>query len=260
MRKPLLIGDKVYKTKKAAASHYKAILNSYEFGQYLSNEDYIELTALLEYDELDSEVESDLIEDDCVDLFSSVQDDDAIVDELSIIGIRIGRAQFNTKCFEVLYSDDTSCFMSYLMIINNTRYTPEKLFNTACRNSIYEDIRAVKQRFFDINSKKGLVKCQEAGVLSKWTELVVDHRQPNTFSIIVDRFKELNKIAIDSIEYTTSEQNHIIFEDKILTESFKEYHKEKANLRIVRSGCNSSRTGMGRLKRSSRGSYHHLVM
>lgn len=252
MRKPLIIGDKVYKTKKEAVSHYRTILNSYEFGQYLSNEDYIELIALLEYEELDYQDEADLIEDKSVDLFTSVQDDEANVHELSITNIRIGRAQFNTKCFEVIYSDDTSCFMSYLMIINNTQYTSEKLFYTACRNSIHEDIRAVKQRFFDINSKKGLVKCQETGVLSKWTELVVDHRQPNTFSIIVDRFKELNKIAIDSIEYTTSEQNHIIFEDKILSESFKEYHKEKANLRIVRSGCNSSRTGMGRLKRSSR--------
>lgn len=45
------------------------------------------------------------------------------------------------------------------------------------------------------------VKCQETGELCKWEELVVDQRQTNTFSIIVDRFIELHNIDINSIEY-----------------------------------------------------------
>lgn len=87
---------------------------------------------------------------------------------------------------------------------------------------------------------------------SKWTELDVDHRQPNTFSIIVDRFKEVNRINLDDIEYTSNEQNHIIFKDENLTHDFKKYHKEKASLRIVRKECNSSRSGMARIKRSTK--------
>jgi hypothetical protein len=138
------------------------------------------------------------------------------------------------------------------MIINNTKYTPEKLFNVACRNSIYNDIQAVKQEYFDKNSVKGQVKCQETGILSKWTELAVDHRQPNTFSIIVDRFKEVNRIELDNIEYTSNDQNHIIFKDESFAEKFRNYHMEKASLRIVRTECNSSRAGMARIKRTTK--------
>jgi hypothetical protein len=109
-----------------------------------------------------------------------------------------------------------------------------------------------KQDYFDKNSVKGQVKCQETGLLSKWTELVVDHRQPNTFSVIVDRFKEVNRIELDKIEYTSNEQNHIIFKDDSWTKQFRMYHMEKASLRIVRTECNSSRTGLARIKRTSK--------
>lgn len=42
------------------------------------------------------------------------------------------------------------------------------------------------------------MKCQETGKLLKWEQLNVDHRQPNTFSIIVDRFVELRNILGDN--------------------------------------------------------------
>ena len=138
------------------------------------------------------------------------------------------------------------------MIINNTKYTPEKLFYVACRNSIHNDIKAVKQEYFDKDSMKGQVKCQETNILSNWNELAVDHRQPNTFSIIIDRFKEVNKFELDTIEYTSNDQNHIIFKNDNLTEQFRKYHMEKASLRIVRKECNSSRTGLARIKRTSK--------
>jgi hypothetical protein len=45
-----------------------------------------------------------------------------------------------------------------------------------------------------------MVKCQESKELEKYEELNVDHRQPNTFSVIVDRFVELNRLDIEKIE------------------------------------------------------------
>jgi hypothetical protein len=253
MRKPLKIGQKEYKFKKDAIAHYRAILNSYDFNQSLNPTDFDDLIDLLDYDYLnylaESEI-SDVQSNGIIDTRSEVENDENIEDELIIEYIEVSKVQFNTKCFEVFYSDKSSLYMSYLMIINKTHYTPEKLFTIACRNSTYDDIRAVKQAYFEKNSVKGHVKCQETGILSKWTELVVDHRQPNTFSVIVDRFKEVCKVDIDSIEYISNEQNHIIFKDSSWTESFRKYHTEKANLRLVRSECNSSRSGMGRLKRT----------
>ena len=46
-----------------------------------------------------------------------------------------------------------------------------------------------------------MVKCQETGKLAKFEELNVDHRQPNTYSVIVDRFLELHEIDLEKIEY-----------------------------------------------------------
>ena len=256
MRKSFKIGQKEYKFKKDAITHYRTILNSYDFGQSLSDSDFDDLLDLLDYDYFnyvaELETTEDIVDEEIKDEIELNDSEESNESEITIEDIKIARVQFNTKCFEIFYSDKTSVYISYLMIINNTKYTPEKLFYVACRNSIHNDIKAVKQEYFDKNSVKGQVKCQETGLLSKWTELAVDHRQPNTFSVIVDRFKEVNRIELDKIEYTSNDQNHIIFKDETWTELFRKYHMEKASLRIVRTECNSSRTGLARIKRTSK--------
>ena len=256
MRKPFKIGQKEYKFKKDAITHYRTILNSYGFEESLNDSDFHDLIDLLNYDyfnylvELETNEES--VNEELIDKIELNESEENNEGEITIEDIKVARVQFNAKCFEIFYSDKTSQYISYLMIINNKKYTPEKLFYVACRNSIHNDIKAVKQEYFDKNSVKGQVKCQETGLLSRWTELAVDHRQPNTFSVIVDRFKEVNRIELDRIEYTSNDQNHIIFKDDNWTEQFRKYHMEKANLRIVRTECNSSRTGLARIKRTSK--------
>jgi hypothetical protein len=254
MRQPFKIGEKEYKFKKDAIAHYRAILNSYDNGQSLSDHDYDDLIDLINYDYfnylLEIENSEETIEEEIENDNMTGQTDEN--SDLVIEDIKVSTVQFNTKCFEVFYSDKTSEYISYLMMINNKKYDFGSLFYVACRNSIHSDIRAVKQKYFDDNSVKGEVKCQETGKLSKWTELVIDHRQPNTFSIIVDRFKEVNRIKLEALEYISNEQNHIIFKEEDLTKEFQKYHKEKANLRIVRKECNSSRTGMARIKKTTK--------
>lgn len=256
MKKPFKIGQKEYKFKKDAITHYGTISNSYDFGQSLNDTDFDDLMDLLDYDyfndlaEMETSEEINEKETNAAERVTESQENQE--EEILIEDIKVSKVKFNTKCFEIFYSDKTSQYISYLMKINNTKYTPEKLFYIACRNSIHSDIKLVKQEYFDKNSIKGQVKCQETGILSKWTELAVDHRQPNTFSIIVDRFKEVNRIDLDTMEYTSNDQNHIIFKDEDWSLNFRKYHMEKASLRIVRTECNSSRTGLARLKRTSK--------
>jgi hypothetical protein len=145
-----------------------------------------------------------------------------------------------------------SQFISYILLINQPKTNLISDFAKACRNSIIKDIRAVKQAFFDKYSDKGFVKCQETGTDSKWEELVVDHRQPNTFSVIVDRFIELNQIDLNEIEYKVNEDNHLVLEDESLAEKFRAYHKEKANLRIVRKERNLSRSGLAKNQKQNK--------
>jgi len=233
----ITIGNNNYKYKKDALNHYKSILNSYKFDDSLNEQDFNDLIDLLEYDysfSIDNNDSLDVENQECK----------------YIIDIKIVKVQFGSRCFEVKYSDDSNWLMSYILMIIRPKENPDSVFSIACRSAIQKDIRDVKKGYFFYNSVKGLVKCQEANILSKWEELAVDHRQPNTFSVIVDRFKELNRIEVNEIEYITNDENILVFKDETLAERFRNYHKDKANLRIVRKECNLSRTGMARIKRT----------
>ena len=204
MRKPLLIGNSVFSTKKAALSCYKAILNSYNFGESLSDADYIKVFDLIKYDEI-------LEEEDCedseknnliVEVKGEAEEESEIgQEEIFVEDIKVSKVQFNTKCFEIFLSDTSSYYISYITIIGRPTFNFDRIFNKACRNVIQNDIRAVKQEYFTKYSVKGHVKCQETKKLSKWEDLAIDHRQPNTFSVIVDRFKEVNRIDASEVEY-----------------------------------------------------------
>jgi hypothetical protein len=257
MKKHIKIGEREYQSKKDATLHYRHILNSYEFGQSLNESDFSDLIDLLDYEnEVDTETENEFEPEPEIKVDMQMEIEFEPEPEIYIEDIKVSEVQFSTKCFEVFFSNKTSCYISYLLLIREigletVYHTPERLFSIACRNAVNADIHRVKSLYFK-NSIKGLVKCQETGILSKWEELVVDHRQPNTFSIILDRFKELNNIDLDTIEYTSDCKNNIIFLDVSLSEKFRRYHSEKANLRVVRRECNSGRTGMAKVKRTNK--------
>jgi hypothetical protein len=167
MRKPLVIGNKTYKTKKAALFHYKTILNSYNFGQSLSENDFNDLVDLLDFesDNFQEEIEKNAIEPDEIEFSNNSNDEDSF--EWELIDIKVSKVQFNTKCFEFFFNNGESDYISYINIINNSNASADFNFKRSCRNVIQEDIRKVKQVFFDTHSVKGQVKCQESGQLSK---------------------------------------------------------------------------------------------
>lgn len=144
----------------------------------MNDSNFDDLIDLLEYNYFNDIEECETTENnDFKDEVEALESDRDSQKETTIEDIRVARVQFNTNCFEIFYNDETSECISYLMIINNIKYTPEKLFNVGYRNSIHKDIRSVKQEYVNKNSVKGQVKCQETGLSSKWVELVVDHRQ-----------------------------------------------------------------------------------
>jgi len=237
VKKLFKIGNKEYKYKKDAIAHYRKILNSYDFGQSLNDDDFYDLIDLLNYhpnDADDNEIECE------PDDFSP-----------KISDIKVSRVQFGVKCFEIFYDDNTSRYISYIMFINGKSDSYDDLFYKACRSAIWSDIHKVKSRYFKGTANRMAI-CQETGILSGWSELVIDHRQPNSFSVIVDRFKEVFQISVETVEYSTDEKNNIVFSDETIASNFRQYHSEKANLRIVRKERNLSRTGLAKIKRTSK--------
>jgi len=222
------IGELEFKYKKDILNFYKKILNSYEFGDIVYENDFKNLNYLFEY-QLDNK-----------ELIGS-----------GIDSVRIAKSKFNMKCFEIVHTDNSTELFSYVKRINPDRKNFTK-FNEACRQAIQKDLINVKQKYFDKFSVKGQVKCQETKELSKWNELNVDHRQPNTFSVIIDRFIELHKINIDKIKYIKVDGGPNELADIELKNKFIEYHKQKANLRIVRKDKNLGRSHQARIKRQKK--------
>lgn len=203
-------------------------MNSYDFGETISSQNFSDLLDLLEtHPEVTEKV------------------------GVGIESIRVVKLKYNTKAFELVRFDGSTEFFSYTKRINAPKNDFTK-FREACRQVIQEDLRKVKLEYFEKYSKKGQVKCQETGSLSKYEELNVDHRQPNTFSVIVDRFIELNNIDIQRIEYIPVDGGPNELADEELKTKFKQYHKDKANLRIVKKNLNFGRSFQARVKRQKK--------
>jgi len=241
------IGSKKFESKKSALDFYKKILNKYDFNESLNDEDYQYLLDLVNYDAFYEDITNNNNieeEESQVELKDSTNENESFVLE----DVKIVKGQYSTKCFQLIWDDGDEEIISYRFMINQNKLSDESIFRIACRNATYSDLRQVKQKYFDVHSVKGCVKCQETGILSKWIELQVDHRQPNTFSVITDRFIELNNINFSEIEYEVGSSNKLEFKDVELKEKFKEYHKKIAKLRVIRKECNKSRSFMGRTK------------
>lgn len=228
MRKPIKIGEIEFATKKDALTHYKTILNAYNFGEELNTDDLNDILNLLE-------------------THPKVKEKIGI----GIDKVRIAKVQYNTKSFELVRIDGSTEFFSYTKRINAPKTNFTK-FREACRQAIQDDLRNVKLDYFEKHSKKGQVKCQESNELAKYEELNVDHRQPNTFSVIVDRFVELNSINFKKIEYIQVDGGPNELKDNNLKQEFRKYHQDKANLRIVKNDLNLGRSFQARVNRQKK--------
>lgn len=224
----MIIGDKEFKFKKDAISYFKNILDSYEPTQTVSENDFKDLVGLIE----------------------NRPDKDQKIG-CGIESIQVIEVRFKTKCFELIRTDGSKEVFSYRNSING-KSNPLTKFSKTCRETISEDLRNVKLAYFKKFSKKGEVKCQETGELCKWEELNVDHPQPNTFSVIVDRFIEVHSIDINAVQYTEIMDGVYHFTDIELAENFKKYHRDKANLRLVVRGKNLRRSHQARNSRQKK--------
>lgn len=228
MKKTLKLRERIFTSKKDALNHYKTILNSYDFGETLKPNDFYDIMDLLETHP-------------------------TVIEKIGvgIDKVRVSKSKYDTRSFELVRIDGSTEYFSYTKRINSPR-TCFSRFSEACRQAVQEDLRKVKLSYFDKYSEKGKVKCQETGELLEYEELNIDHRQPNTFSVIVDRFVELKNIDLMSIEYLKIDGGPNELADKKLKEDFRQYHKDKANLRIVKKILNLGRSCQARVNQQKK--------
>jgi len=152
MRTPIVIGKNEFKYKKDAIEFYKKILNSYDFGDSLNENDFDHIIELVKYNN------SFFSEDMEVEIQEST--DSNTKEDVYIYDVVIAEVQFKTKCFEIIYSNSENWLISFRLMINQHQENTRTTFTRACRGAVQNDIRSVKQSYFDKFSVKGHVDCQ----------------------------------------------------------------------------------------------------
>jgi|APCry4251928276_1046603.scaffolds.fasta_scaffold40343_3 hypothetical protein len=241
------IGNKTFSSKTSALKFYKEILNKYNFGETLSDEDAIHLIALGVKEEGTPEEIAEYAQDCIYGYESDDEEYNKWFTENRITSVVVDRhPDFRTtKCFFFLgktEGKDEKDIFSYRMAINGLP-TDIQTFSRACRFTVHDRIRKFKMQQF----KNRPVQCVISGEIVEWEECQVDHKSPLTFSVIVKSFIVANNLDISKIEYTYSNSREK-FADEAIAEKFYEFHKNMAVLRIVSTKENLKLSGSARVK------------
>ena len=216
------IGNKKFKSKKEALLYYKHILTSYKKKEFLNNEDFKNLSELFLYS------------------------NKFIILSLKAIMVDMHIKYKSTKCFYIIFSDNSKKVFSYILAINGS-LSREQLFNRACREAISNRLRKLKKNIF----KNLPVKCAITNKILEWKNCHIDHKSPLTFSVIIKAFIFSNNIDLDKVEYIENE-GLINFKDINLLKSFDSFHKKMAVLRPLSKEENLKRSGNSRVKPTSK--------
>lgn len=218
--KTVQIGNHEWKYQKDALLFYKEILNAYKIDDSLIGEDFDEI-------------------------FNLIKNHPNAVSKIGcgIESIFIAGDGYDKQCFHIKRTDGNTENFSYIKAVvgEASSFT---IFSKACRKAVEPDMIKAKEKAFGNNAT---IKCQETRQDLTPEQAHIDHRPPNTFSVIVDRFREVENISLDSVEYVSVGQYGRVFADDHLSNSFIEYHKKMAKLRIVSKDLNLRRSYLGRV-------------
>ncbi len=210
------IGEKTFNTKNQAIDHIREILYRYPLNQSVKGSDLIFMCDLL-----------DLHPD---------KDRRIGVGIKSIIIEQDG--EFNkTRHFSIIRTDDSSIDFSFNKCLSPNLNEPIKLFKSAARRAIADQIILFRNSSFHDSTQK--ILCEITGVLIDKNNSHIDHTPPDTFDKIVLDFLNTNNINVDDVKFIEA-PNGIgkVFANDNLKNSFADYHKTNAKLRVISPGAN----------------------
>ncbi len=238
----ITIGNKIFSSKNAALKFYKEILNKYDYGEIISNDD-VKYLMVLSFKEEGRPEDINKLSEEIVADFSKKNNEK----DWNFHGVMVDRhLDFRTtKCFYFFGEDKEGKFkdvFSYRLAING-QPSDMQIFSRACRFTVYERIRKFKIKQF----KNRPVKCAVSNEIVEWEECQIDHKSPLTFSVIVKSFIVANDLDISKIDYTYNNSRES-FTDVTITEKFYEFHRKMAVLRIASTKENLKLSGSARIK------------
>ena len=134
-------------------------------------------------------------------------------------------SQYGGRCFWVVRGDGSKVDFSYRKCIFPV--TPAQEFSSACRREVADFLLAFKQRQF----REG-EKCPITGDVMTWDSVDIDHIQPETFAVLVKDFVGEGSIDVRIVVYERAGIG-LVFKDRDLAGSWRQYHNSRARLQFV---------------------------
>lgn len=220
-----IIADKKFSTKKEITEYCKALKRTVGIIYVADSIGYRFLTALIREGHLNAKHKL----------------------RKAINYIYVDKNKYGITRFMLKYLDGTEDDFSYISCIDNLGKETEearksrirKKKNSAYRLSIKDQIQEFRNNSYNI--------CELCGNSSINTIFHVDHKNP-TFAQLIEDFENIVNVSIPEefidIDTTSYEHGRHMFreEDRKYCEWWKDYHKKCANLQILCSKCNLTRS------------------
>ena len=228
--KPVDLATRSFDSQGAATTFFKEILNRYQPGTRVSDDDSLELAALLErHSEYVTKV------------------------GCGISHFEVMSTEHGTQCFRVVRTDGTGTDFSYPHCITGRAPSRKQEVCQAFRRVVRFDLYNARDKFFSENSdSNGRVTCAVTGDLITRDEGHMDHRPPMTFEVIVTTFLSARGISLANVPLTTGQDEQVAPEitDQTLAAAFQTYHASMARLDIVKDTVNLAQSSRHRIKPS----------
>jgi hypothetical protein len=226
--KPVELATRSFDKQGDATAFFKAMLNRYRPGERVSDDDGLDVAALLErHTEYAMKVGCG-------------------VDHFEVV-----LTEHGTQCFRIVRIDGSGTDFSYPHCISQRAPTRKQEVSQAFRRVVRFDLYKARDAFFAMHSDAdGLVACAVTGERIGRDQAHMDHRPPMTFEVIVTTFLCGRGLSLDDVPLTTGQDDQVSPEvtDENLGEAFRLFHTGVARLDFVKDTVNLAQASRNRLK------------
>lgn len=226
--KPVDLATRSFSNQGLATQFFREMLHRYKPGERVSDEDALDLSALLErHDEYDQKV------------------------GVGVDHFEVMRAEQGTNCFRVIRIDGSGTDFSYGHCIKLKPPSRKSEVSQAFRRVVRFDLYRRRDEFFAKHKgDDGRVTCAVTGERITRDEGHMDHRSPMTFEVIVTTFLEGRGLSLANVPLTDGQDEQVAPEitDGALAEAFASYHGRVARLDFVKKKVNLAASSKNRLK------------
>lgn len=226
--KPVELATRSFDKQGDATAFFKAMLKRYRPGDRVSDEDGLDVAALLErHTEYVAKI------------------------GCGVSHFEVMMTEHGTQCFRIIRIDGSGTDFSYPHCISQRPPSRKQEVSQAFRRAVRFDLYKGRDSFFASHcGPDGLVACAVTGERIARDQAHMDHRPPMTFEVIVTTFLCGCGLSLDDVPLTSGQDDQVSPEvtDDVLREKFRSYHARVARLDFVKSTVNLAQGSRYRLK------------